>query len=179
MATRSTLTRIGHALFTLGLSLALAVLFFHFVFQPFQVSGLSMSPTLKDQDYLLVDRLFMGTPHLRRGEIMVLQMPQGGPFIVKRLVGLPGDSVEIRDGVIRVNGKVFPPPPGGRVAAKDFGPFRVPQGHLFFLGDNGPVSLDSRQLGAIPLKDLYGRVVLRYLPLSRWGFIPKVPHESR
>ena len=110
---------------------------------------------------------------------MVLRMPQGGPFIVKRLVGLPGDSVEIRGGVIRVNGKVFPPPPGGRVAAKDFGPFRVPQGHLFFLGDNGPVSLDSRQLGAIPLKDLYGRVVLRYLPLSRWGFIPEVPHESR
>ena len=138
MAARSTLTRIGHALFTLGLSLALAVLLFHFVFQPFQVSGLSMSPTLEDQDYLLVDRLFLGEPHLRRGEVMVLRMPQGGPFIVKRLVGLPGDSVEIRDGVIRVNGKVFPPPPRQPGRRQGLRSLQGTPGALLFLGGQRP-----------------------------------------
>ena len=156
------------------LSLGLAVVLFHFVFQPFQVSGLSMSPTLDDRDYLLVDRVFFKRAGLKRGDLVVFQQPQQGPFLVKRVVGVAGDVVSIRGGRVLVNGTVAPDPKPSWTSCPDFGPAAVPAASLFCLGDNMPQSQDSRSFGPVAFEQVYGKVLVRYLPLEKAGPIERI-----
>jgi signal peptidase I len=168
---------LGQALRTLlrgtmafALSLGMAVLLFHFIFQPFQVAGLSMAPTLSDRDYLLVDRLFFREAGLRRGDLVVVRLPFAGPFVVKRLVGMPGETVSIRDGEVLINGRPWTHLSGpSGVAPVDFGPVRLGDSEYFLLGDNPPVSVDSRTFGPVGRSRIYGRVLFRYLPVDRVG----------
>jgi signal peptidase I len=161
---------------TAVLSLFMAVVLFHFILQPFQVAGLSMSPTLEDQDYLLVDRVFFRERGLRRGDLAVFRLPQTGSFVVKRVVGLPGDVVSAQEGRVRLNGQLLPDVP----PCPDFGSVAVPEGCLFFLGDNAPRSQDSRVFGPVSLSEVRGRVLLRYLPLDRIGPVSQNrPDENR
>jgi signal peptidase I len=162
---RNTLRMAAKGLGTALLSLVMAVVLFHFVFQPFQVAGLSMSPTLEDRDFLLVDRVFYRGRGLRRGDLAVLYNPRAGAFIVKRVVGIPGDVVSARDGRLLLNGAPLPLAP----ACPDFGPVAVPGGCLFVLGDNPALSQDSRSFGPVGLSEVRGRVLLRYLPPERMG----------
>jgi signal peptidase I len=158
---RYLLVAIGSAALTVGV--------FHFVLQPFEVMGLSMAPTLEDRDYLLVDRLFFKERGLRRGDIVVFRLRDGSPFLVKRVVGIPGDTLSIRDGLLFVNGRPQGMPELKLSSVRPFGPASVPPGRFFCLGDNGPSSKDSRTFGPIPLDRIYGRAVYRYLPLGRSG----------
>jgi signal peptidase I len=151
------------------LSLVLAVVLFHFVFQPFQVSGLSMAPTLEDRDYLLVDRVFFKGDGLERGDLVVFKQREDGPFLVKRVVGVAGDVVNIRGGRVLVNGAPTPGPWSSCASCPDFGPSAVPEGCVFCLGDNTPRSQDSRSFGPVQYRNVYGRVLVRYLPLERMG----------
>jgi len=162
------------SLWVVLLSLGLAVLLFHFVFQPFQVAGLSMAPALNDRDYLLVDRLFFRGLGVRRGDMVVFQLPGDGRFIVKRVEGLPGERVEIHEGRLRVNGLELPD--WTAASAADFGPRTLARDEFLCLGDNSPFSLDSRSFGPVPRSRIYGRVLFRYLPLTTWGFPPGPAH---
>jgi len=147
-----------------SLSLLMAVLFFHVLFQPFQVAGLSMSPSLQDEDYLLVDRVFYRLTPLRRGDIVVFRSPADGRYLVKRVAALPGELLETgADGSLRVNGSVALP--AGSMPA---GPsvVRVPADRFFCLGDNAPQSQDSRAFGPVETAAIHGRVLLRYFPPS-------------
>lgn len=162
MTGRSLLKIVARSAGVAALSLALAVVLFHFLFQPFQVAGLSMAPALEDRDFLLVDRVFFRLDDLRVGDIVVFRSPADGRFLVKRVAALPGDAVEVTgDGSVRVNGHL-------RASASDLlaAPLRtvVPPGALFLIGDNAGHSQDSRSFGAVPFESLYGRVLLRYYP---------------
>lgn len=154
-----------------GLSLGLAVLLFHFTFQPFQVAGLSMAPCLNDRDYLLVDRVFFRGSGLGRGDLVVFRIEGDPRFMVKRIVGLPGEVLSSHDGVLSVNGQTLTSGFFRKVAYPDFGPVQVPEGCFFCVGDNPAVSLDSRTFGPIRQDSIYGRPVLRYLPLARSGLL--------
>lgn len=156
------------------LSLVMAVVLFHFVFQPFQVAGLSMSPTLEDRDFLLVDRVFYRGRGLRRGDLAVFHDSRAATFIVKRVVGIPGDVVSARDGRLRLNGA----PLSHATPCPDFGPVAVPGGCLFVLGDNAAQSQDSRSFGPVGLSEVRGRVLLRYLPLNRMGPVSDFEHPG-
>jgi len=151
----------------LGLSLGLAIFLFHFVFQPFQVAGLSMAPSLLDRDYLLVDRLFFRGRGLERGDLVVFRVEGDPRFMVKRVLGLPGEELASHEGVLTLNGK--PCTSGFFKDAKfpDFGPVLVPASCYFCVGDNPAVSLDSRTFGPVKRETVYGRPILRYLPLDR------------
>lgn len=151
-----------------ALSLFMAFLFLHVLFQPFQVSGRSMYPTLNERDCLLVDRVVYRLSSLQRGDIVILRSPQGARYLVKRLAATPGDFVEIgADGTLRVNGEVV-------VTPSDEGAWPLPSpekirlgaGSYFCLGDNLGASEDSRAFGPISSREIYGRVLFRYYPLQ-------------
>lgn len=154
-----------------ALSLGLAVLVFHFLLQPFQVAGLSMSPSLDDRDYLIVDRVFFRGTGIGRGDLVVFNVEGDPRYMVKRVVGLPGEEISSHEGLLVVDGKPLPSVALKGLQYPDFGPVQIPQDSYFCMGDNPKVSLDSRTFGPVKRGQIYGRPILRYLPLGRSGFL--------
>ena len=148
----------------LGATLMVAVHLF--VIQVSVVRGNSMEPALHDGDRLVVDRVSYSLGTVGRGEVVVLRYPRNPDIdFVKRVVGVPGDRIVMRDGVLFVNGR----------KADDYGCIRdhetlaeviVPPEHFFVLGDNRPVSCDSREFGLVAEHLLKGRVRVRFWPLN-------------
>jgi signal peptidase I len=160
------------------------------VINPYRIPSSSMEPTLhcavpepgceaSTSDRVLANRFVYRFTDPERGDIVVFETPPkaselcpgpGGVF-VKRLIGLPGDVVEIRDGQLYVNGEPIPEPYvfGGEVG-DNYGPFTVEDGRYFMMGDNRYQSCDSREWGTVPQDNLIGPVFARYWPLQRIGF---------
>jgi signal peptidase I len=163
---------------TLGLTLITFVVIQSFVAQPFQVRQTSMERTLEPDEYVLVDKLTTRFDPFHRGDIVVLHPPegwadeQGTPFI-KRVIGLPGEVVELRGGRLLVDGERVPEPYlRGPVDRRDFGPVEVPADSLFVLGDNRLNSNDSRfGLGFVPVDEVIGRAFVIIWPPSRAGWV--------
>jgi signal peptidase I len=171
---------------TVLLVAALYLVLSSFVVQPVEVEMRSMEPLLVEGDRLLVDRLSLRWDTPRRGEIVVFDAPppygdDGVPF-VKRVIGLPGETVQIENGRLYVSGPDAPPsrldepylPAGTLTLPQGTAGTRiweVPEGAIFVLGDNRGESLDSRTFGPVDLGRLVGRVLVRYLPLDRIGFV--------
>ena len=139
-----------------------------FGYEPFHVPATSMAPTIKQGDFLMTDtwRYDRSAPDI--GELVVFGLPTD-PRIkyVKRVVGLPGDSIEIRDDILYRNGEAIDEPyilvsPGGSTGMSNFGPVVTPDDHFFMLGDNRHRSRDSRFIGAISRSLLHGRVEHRW-----------------
>jgi signal peptidase I len=132
-----------------------------FVVEPFYVPTPSMAPTLRPGAHAFASKLAyrFGSPH--RGDVVVLRRPrQGSELLVKRVVGLPGQRVEVRDGVLVVD-RVRQREPyvdRRRVDSTFFGPVTVPPDHVFVMGDNRANSVDSRVFGPVPESDLLGKV---------------------
>jgi signal peptidase I len=162
-------------------ALVVAVLVRTFVFQTFFIPSTSMYPTLKPGDRIVVYMLDT-TPS--PGQIVVFRRPPkeqcGGPPVpdlVKRVIGLPGQTIQGKDGVIFINGKKLPQPwlpkatdhPSSPYTTA-FGPVKIPKGDYFMMGDNRRDSCDSRDWGPLPGSYIVGRAVLRIWPLSRVAF---------
>jgi signal peptidase I len=167
----------AHGLLDLFLVLALSLVFVFgavrpFVAEPFYVSSRSMLPTLKPHDRVLAAKFSYHLGKPRRGDLVVFENPENRKEnLIKRVVGLPGDTVAIKDAVLYVNGeRVKEPYVNYRlIDASYFGPVVVPVGCVFTMGDNRANSVDSRSFGPVPEKDLLGRVTLRLWPLDRAG----------
>lgn len=157
---------------TLVAAAILAWLIVQYVIQVGHVNQNSMHPTLEHGERILVNVL---SPRYRlpeRGEIIVFADPRGVEhFLIKRVVGLPRDRVEIRDGAVLVNDQPFPEAPTVQPHDEDRGPIVVPPGSLFVMGDNRPSSLDSRDFGPIPADSVRGFAVFRVWPLDRIGLL--------
>jgi len=152
----------------------IAVVVRAFLFQAFYIPSASMEPTLQKNDRVLVNKLSYKLHDVHRGDIIVFKAPKdvNPPVkdLVKRVIGIPGDTVEGRaDGYVYVNGKrIHEPylkPPG--ITTPGFSKRTVPPDHYWVMGDNRVVSEDSRFFGFIPKKDIVGRVFIRIWPLSR------------
>ena len=158
-----------HWPYVLALVLVLAVARIFFV-EPFKTDGPSMLPTLHSGDQVLVDKRAYrdGLPH--RGDLVVFRRPRSGEVTLKRVIGLPGDTVGIEDGVLVVNGRhrteSYADPDA--IDSVYFGPVRVRAGTVFVLGDNRADSIDSRDFGAVTKGELIGRVRGLIWPPSRW-----------
>lgn len=152
-----------------------------FVAQPYQVQQDSMERTVEPDQYVLVDKLTPRFDDYSRGDIVVFDPPPGWsedgqnvPFI-KRVIGLPGDTVEIRDGSVLVNGTKLAEPyvyDGAPTIAYEASRWVVPAGELFVMGDHRAVSRDSRAFGPIPISSVIGRAWLRYWPPNTIGILP-------
>jgi len=138
-----------------------------FVVQVKVVRGASMEPSLRDGDRLVVDRIVCALGAPSRGDIVVLRSPiESGVDYVKRVVGVAGDYVALRGGVLFINGTAADDSacfPNGCDVAET----RVPESHVFVLGDNRPVSADSRAFGLVPCELLHGVVRARLWPPAR------------
>ena len=133
----------------------------------------SMLPTIQLQDRIIVDKFFFKRfDHIRPGDIIVFRPPpsaHASEDFIKRVIGLPGDKVEIRNHVTYVNGQPLTEPYLLDRPRNDFGPVTVPKDSLFVMGDNRNNSDDSRDWGFLPEENVTGRALFRYWPLNRFG----------
>jgi signal peptidase I len=126
---------------------------------PVLVDGRSMQPTLHDRDLALVSRLTDVSHGLRHGDLVVFRDPDG-ELSVKRVAGLAGDVLDIRDSVLEVDGAPVDEPYVDHSPGTYFQQVQVPAGHLFLLGDNRLNSIDSRDYGPVDERRVVGRVLL-------------------
>ncbi len=139
-----------------------------FVLQISIVKGHSMEPSLHDGDRLVVDRIAANFGDVHRGDVVVLRYPRNiAVDFVKRIVGVPGDKVAMRLGQLYVNGDIVDPEWTCIADHQDMDELEVPAGAYFVLGDNRPVSCDSREFGLVTQELLKGRVRARFWPLDR------------
>jgi signal peptidase I len=140
-----------------------------------RVDGASMEPTLVSGEYVIVNRLSyrLGSP--QQGDIIVFHFPRDPKEeYIKRVIGLPGDEVEVKNGTVYVNGQLLNES-YLKVKMDYFGTWRVPEGQLFVLGDNRNNSSDSHDWGTVPNDYVVGKAVLVYWPPPAWGLIDHVP----
>jgi signal peptidase I len=142
-----------------------------FLFDIIEVSGDSMIPTLHGNDRLAVERLCRFTHTVKRGQIVIFDSgDQGNGIYIKRVIALPGDEIEINDGVVFLNDEQLQEdylPEGIYTSSGTLtGPLIIPDGYIFVLGDNREVSEDSRYIGCVPYSMLRGRVLFRIYPFN-------------
>lgn len=142
----------------------------HYLIKPFYVRGASMEPNFHDFEYLVVDELSYRLRAPDRGEVVVLKDPMDpSQYFIKRIIGLPGEHLVVRDGVVRINGKILDESeylaPTLHTTGHD--DVTVPENTYYLMGDNRPASLDSRVFGPVEKSDLVGRTWIRAWPISQ------------
>lgn len=167
-------------LFTLAFLIVVVVIPIRvFIISPFVVDGESMHPTFENLDYLIVDEAVYDVKAPARGDVIVFRYPKNPSiFYIKRIIGLPGETVSINRGVVTIT------PPGGGADFTLDEPYIVNEDatytkkvslnadEYFVMGDNRPNSSDSRVWGPLPRRNIIGRADLRLLPLQKSGFFP-------
>lgn len=157
-------------------SVILAIVVILFLYQPVKVEGTSMMPALVDQERIFINKFFyrFGIGEISRGDMVVFWFPgDTSKSYIKRVIGIPGDVIEIEDGVVKV---------GGQVLKEEYVPeeYRDRQSMVrttvaadtyFVLGDHRSSSNDSRAWGLVPRKYIYGKAVFVYWPLEKIGLL--------
>ena len=157
--------------------LIVVILVKSFIASPIRVNGTSMVPTLHPKDIMILNRTAYYTKNPKRFDIVVVDLED--EKVIKRVIGLPGDYVEIKDGSVYINGEklkedylkagvVTDMIQGGRDVSY-FNNFTVPENCVFAMGDNRPGSTDCRSFGCIPLEKIEGKVLFRFWPFSKFG----------
>jgi signal peptidase I len=157
----------------IGIAIIIVVLIRKFVFFNVYVPTGSMIPTINKEDKVLVSRIH-NLNNLKRGDVIVFYSDELSETLVKRLIGLPGDKIEIKDGVVFINGQKTEE---NYVKNKDKfnGEFEVPEGKFFFLGDNRPVSNDARYWANhyIDSSKIEGKAQFIFYPFEDFGTLKK------
>jgi signal peptidase I len=143
-----------------------------FLAQATQVLGQSMEPTLHNTDRVVVEKVTYSLLHgPRRGDIVVIDLPAEEELLIKRVIGLEGETIEVRGGEVYINGDLLVEEWTFRLGGGSYGPATVPPAHVFVLGDNRGASNDSRSFGPVAIDCLVGRAWLSYWPLDHFGFV--------
>jgi signal peptidase I len=161
------------------IAVLLAAVIRYFLFAPIVVDGLSMMPTLHDQDRMIVNKLSYKIGEPDRFDIIVFHAPENKDYI-KRVIGLPGDTVEYKNDTLYINGEAYPEPyleeykkqlidgplTEPFTLEEKIGRTTVPEGHLFVMGDNRRFSKDSRHIGTVPFEKVLGKTSVIYWPVD-------------
>ncbi|MFC4320202.1 signal peptidase I [Litchfieldia salsa] len=156
----------------LAIAVILAAVIRYFLFAPIIVDGYSMMPTLQDKDRMLVNKIgyLIGNPN--RFDIVVFHATEEKDYI-KRIIGLPGDHIEYKDDILYINGQSYDEPYLVEYKKEVFDapltePFeiKVPDGHLFVMGDNRRQSRDSRHIGPVSIDEVMGKTNMVYWPFA-------------
>ncbi len=168
----------------LVLALSVFVLLYLFVAQPNQVHGNSMLPNFQNKEFLLTEKISFHLREPERGEIVVFKAPPSEPCAedeceyIKRVIGLPGETVRVLNGRIWINGELldeeyipddFITSPGSYL--REGKPIIISEGEYLVLGDNRPHSRDGREFGPVPKENIVGRAVIRYWPVQSLGVV--------
>ena len=154
------------------IAVALALVIIAFVYQPVKVEGTSMAPHLSDQERIFINKFVYQFEPIRRGDIVVFRYPRNpNKSFIKRVVGLPGEVVEIRRGLVYINGQMLHEDylPVAELDAHSFSATWLPPDHFFVLGDHRRNSNDSRAWGTVQRDYIYGKAVFAYWPPERFG----------
>jgi len=168
-----------------GLLFIFFVLLRIFVFHPFLIDGNSMEPNFHNNEYLLVDKISYKFREPRRGEVIIFHPPHKSDYYIKRIIALPGEKVVIKEGRVYISNKEVPtglplsepylPPDtktGGEIVQT------LHKDEYFVLGDNRNHSVDSREFGVVPKKNISGRAFFVILPFSNFGFVHPVSYPQ-
>jgi signal peptidase I len=160
------------------ITLVLAIVIFlllRLVVGSFAVISVSMEPGLHEGERILVNKMAYHFGEPQRGEIVVFQSPEDDMPLIKRVIGLPGDIIEIKDSAVQVNGVRLSEPYLKEPPNYSFNSFQVPADHYFVLGDNRNNSRDSHNGWTVPQENIVGRAWIFTWPPGKWGLIPSYP----
>ena len=152
----------------LGILTAVCILVRLFVAEPFRVSGGSMSPTFRDGDCVLAEQVSVYAKHISRGDIVIVEYPNGR-LCIKRVIGTGGDTIEIKNGLLLLNGEEVQEEYICDDMYYSMDPIAVEDNTFFVMGDNRNFSNDSRNpdVGVIPYDKIKGKVCFRIFPLGK------------
>lgn len=154
---------------TLVLAVLLSLAIRTYVAEARWIPSTSMLPTLKIGDRLIIEKVSFKFNGISRGDIVVFHAPPASRMdevMIKRVIGLPGDTVSIKKGIVYINGSPLEEPYELEKPRDDFKPFTVPEGSIFVMGDNRNNSFDSRFWGVVPTDLIIGKALARFYPLG-------------
>jgi signal peptidase I len=152
-------------------AIVLAFLITHFVGQRTLVLSCSMEPNLYENQQLIVDKLTYHFRQPERGEIVVIDMGEGEISLIKRVIGLPGETLEIKNNRVLIDGQVLSEPYLAEAFQRDYGPVTIPEDTVFVMGDNRNNSRDSRMIGPIAIDRIVSRAWVRVWPVEDIGLL--------
>ncbi len=147
----------------------IALLINFFLAQGTYVHGQSMEPNLHSEQRLIIEKVSYRLHGPGRGDIVVIQVQEYEIPLIKRVVGMPGETVEIRDNRLYIDGELLAEGYLPGAVQRSYGPVQVPLDHIFVMGDNRNASNDSRAFGAVHVNQIVGRAWLSYWPLDEIG----------
>lgn len=154
-------------------AILIALLINAFMAQSTVVFGQSMEPNLRADQRLMVEKVSYRLHGPRRGDIVVLADPTGGPIpLIKRVVGLPGERITVTHGRVYVDGILLDEPYLDQVTQGEGRSWVVPPMQIFVMGDNRSNSKDSRTFGTVPLETVLGHAIFRFWPMNELGGLP-------
>ena len=152
---------------TIIIPVVAALLIHQYLFTFARVDGTSMLDTLHENNIMGVSRLHYRLNEPQRGEIITCNYPsEGSKLFVKRIIGLPGETIEIREGTVYIDGEPIAETYLTRVDDQSMDPITLAKDEIFVMGDNRPVSRDSRAVGPLTLDEIYGRVLFVAFPFN-------------
>jgi signal peptidase I len=166
----------------LAIALGLAMVIIVFLYQPVKVEGTSMAPLLSDQERIFINKFVYRFEPIERGDVIVFWYPlDRSKSFIKRVVGLPGETIEIRQGRLYIDAHrvVEPYVPTTFFDGSSYGPVRIAEDQFFVMGDHRDSSNDSRVFGPVPGRFIYGKAVFAYWPVNHFGSIPAYASESK
>lgn len=149
-----------------------------FIAQPFIVSGNSMDPTFENGEYLIVDQITYRFQEPERGDVVIFRFPYDRTkFFIKRIIGLPGDTVQITKNKVTIINDEFADgftliEPYIKYKGENYMEVKLGSDEFFVMGDNRAASSDSRVWGPLPERYIVGRTLLRLLPLAEASYMP-------
>src|ERR1700723_299911 len=185
-ASNSSLPRLRHELRSwtrdLAVALGLALVIIIFLYQPVKVEGTSMAPLLTDQERIFINKFVYRFEPIERGDVVVFWYPlDRSKSFIKRVVGLPGETIELRRGHLFIGDKELAESyvPASFFDGSSYGPLQIPAGSYFVMGDHRDSSNDSRMFGAVAREFIYGKAVFAYWPVDHFGSITTVEAGSK
>ena len=155
---------------------AIIFLIVNLVIGRFRIEQVSMEPTLHEGEYVIVDKVSYLLHPPERGDIIVFKHP--GEDLIKRVIGLPGETIEIREGRVYINGAALDEPYLVEPIQRPTSAQQIEAGHYFVMGDHRNNSSDSRVFGAIPAGDIIGRAAIIYWPPPNWQIMPSYSYAA-
>jgi len=168
------------------IALAIVIPVRTYIAQPFIVSGASMDPTFETGEYLIVDELTYRFEKPERGQVIIFKFPRNTKtYFIKRIIGLPGETVDVRQGKVRILNDQYPegivleePYVSATHSVRDSFTVTLDANEYFVMGDNRAESSDSRSWGPLEEKFIVGRPIIRLLPVNKLDVLPGVFKEA-
>ncbi len=178
------LRQIFENVFYIAIAIVLALIIQRFIARPFIVNGSSMLPTLHSSEYIIIDQVKYKFNDIKRGDVVVFRAPpEPNKFYIKRIIGLPNETVKIENGKVSIINESHP---GGFELSEDHIKYntntnltyKIPEGNYFVMGDNRAESFDSKDWGTLPKEEIRGRAWLRLFPFNKIKYLPgKISYE--